>query len=242
MISRCARWRAKRCRDRCGERAFAQLVGDGRLTVTIEAEERAARYQGIVALAGRRAWRPASRTTSPPPSSCRRASRSRADAERAGRSAAAEDAAVERAGRGARGGARSRPGRICSATWRRLDAPLLQLGWARAGAAPPVRRARLPAVRRARRCALPAAAATGASRGCCARSGARRCASIMAEQGAVTVTCEFCGRPYRFDAIDVERLFSAGAGLEGAALAQLSRARALRCLAHSRVRSSARTA
>ena len=35
--------------------------------------------------------------------------------------------------------------------------------------------------------------------------------SILAEQGAVTVTCEFCGRPFRFDAIDVERLFTDGA-------------------------------
>jgi len=33
---------------------------------------------------------------------------------------------------------------------------------------------------------------------------------ILAEQGAVSVTCEFCGRPYRFDPIDVERLFAAG--------------------------------
>jgi molecular chaperone Hsp33 len=38
--------------------------------------------------------------------------------------------------------------------------------------------------------------------------------AILAEQGAVTVTCEFCGRPYRFDAIDIERLFAAGASPE----------------------------
>ncbi|MET0291754.1 MAG: Hsp33 family molecular chaperone HslO [Steroidobacteraceae bacterium] len=31
--------------------------------------------------------------------------------------------------------------------------------------------------------------------------------SVLAEQGAVTVTCEFCQRPYRFDAVDVEQLF-----------------------------------
>ncbi len=31
--------------------------------------------------------------------------------------------------------------------------------------------------------------------------------SVLAEQGGVTVTCEFCHRPYRFDAIDVEKLF-----------------------------------
>ncbi|MGH8231070.1 MAG: Hsp33 family molecular chaperone HslO, partial [Steroidobacteraceae bacterium] len=38
--------------------------------------------------------------------------------------------------------------------------------------------------------------------------------SILEEQGAVTVTCEFCGRPYRFDAVDVDRLFTEGANPE----------------------------
>ena len=33
--------------------------------------------------------------------------------------------------------------------------------------------------------------------------------SIIAEQGAVTVTCEFCQRPYVFDAVDAARLFVA---------------------------------
>ena len=32
--------------------------------------------------------------------------------------------------------------------------------------------------------------------------------SVIAEQGAVTVTCEFCQRPYKFDAIDAEQLFT----------------------------------
>jgi molecular chaperone Hsp33 len=31
--------------------------------------------------------------------------------------------------------------------------------------------------------------------------------SILAEQGAVTVTCEFCQKPYRFDAVDAAKLF-----------------------------------
>lgn len=35
--------------------------------------------------------------------------------------------------------------------------------------------------------------------------------SVLAEQGAVTVTCEFCQKPYRFDAIDSEQLFAGGA-------------------------------
>lgn len=31
--------------------------------------------------------------------------------------------------------------------------------------------------------------------------------AIIAEQGAVTVTCEFCCKPYRFDAVDAAQLF-----------------------------------
>ena len=37
--------------------------------------------------------------------------------------------------------------------------------------------------------------------------GADEVRSVIAEQGACTVTCEFCGKPYRFDSIDVEQLF-----------------------------------
>jgi molecular chaperone Hsp33 len=36
--------------------------------------------------------------------------------------------------------------------------------------------------------------------------------SIVAEQGAVTVTCEFCQKPYRFDAVDAQGLFLDPAG------------------------------
>ena len=39
--------------------------------------------------------------------------------------------------------------------------------------------------------------------------------SILAEQGAVTVTCEFCQRPYRFDAVDVQQLFLENPAGEG---------------------------
>ena len=38
---------------------------------------------------------------------------------------------------------------------------------------------------------------------------------VLNEQGAVTVTCEFCHRPYRFDAVDVEALFADGTGEGG---------------------------
>jgi molecular chaperone Hsp33 len=35
--------------------------------------------------------------------------------------------------------------------------------------------------------------------------------SVIEEQGACTVTCEFCQKPYKFDAIDVEHLFDEAA-------------------------------
>jgi molecular chaperone Hsp33 len=41
--------------------------------------------------------------------------------------------------------------------------------------------------------------------------GADEVRSVIAEQGACTVTCEFCQKPYRFDAIDVEQLFTEAA-------------------------------
>jgi molecular chaperone Hsp33 len=40
--------------------------------------------------------------------------------------------------------------------------------------------------------------------------------SIVTEQGAVTVTCEFCQRPYRFDAVDAQRLFLSPSGVADA--------------------------
>jgi len=44
--------------------------------------------------------------------------------------------------------------------------------------------------------------------------------SIITEQGSVSVTCEFCGRKYTFDPVDVAQLFASG--LEGTAAATLS--------------------
>ena len=38
---------------------------------------------------------------------------------------------------------------------------------------------------------------------------------VLEEQGSVIVTCEFCHRPYRFDAVDVEALFADGTGEDG---------------------------
>jgi molecular chaperone Hsp33 len=47
--------------------------------------------------------------------------------------------------------------------------------------------------------------------------GAGEIREVLREQGAVTVTCEFCHRPYRFDAVDVEALFTEGSDQDGSA-------------------------
>jgi molecular chaperone Hsp33 len=38
---------------------------------------------------------------------------------------------------------------------------------------------------------------------------------VVAEQGACTVTCEFCQKPYKFDSIDVEQLFAESVSPKG---------------------------
>ncbi len=46
--------------------------------------------------------------------------------------------------------------------------------------------------------------------------GAEEIRSVLAERGSVEVHCDFCNRAYRFDAVDVERIFSnAAADLSG---------------------------
>jgi molecular chaperone Hsp33 len=45
--------------------------------------------------------------------------------------------------------------------------------------------------------------------------GAEEVRDVLQEQGSVLVTCEFCHRPYRFNARDVEALFSDGASSNG---------------------------
>jgi molecular chaperone Hsp33 len=40
--------------------------------------------------------------------------------------------------------------------------------------------------------------------------GADEVRDVLKEQGTVTVTCDYCSRPYRYDAEDIERIFSPG--------------------------------
>ena len=52
--------------------------------------------------------------------------------------------------------------------------------------------------------------------------GSEEIRDVLREQGSVTVTCEFCQRPYSFDSIDIEALFAESAhGARGDPLGRL---------------------
>jgi molecular chaperone Hsp33 len=194
-----------------GPASFRQLVGDGRLTVTIEAEERSARYQGIVSLQGASLAECLENyfaTSEQLPT----------------RIALAADAASTGGvllqkipGASAQGEALAA---VSQAVWEdlqprvaTLDAALLLRGSAeevlsQVCAEHDCRLFQGSPVHFACRCS------EGRVAGLLRSLGPAEMRSILSEQGAVTVTCEFCGRPFRFDSIDVERLFTEGANPE----------------------------
>ena len=185
-----------------------ELVGDGRLTVTIESEERAARYQGIVPLEG--ATLAASlesyfATSEQLPTRLALA----CDGE------SAAGLLLQKLPAPASGEAR---GAQAQRVWEELEAGMLLLpgelllhGDVDAA---------LHSVFATHDCRLFAAQAVRFECRCSAgrvasvlRSlGPEEVRAVLEEQGAVTVTCEFCQRQYRYDAIDVERLFLPDAG------------------------------
>ncbi|HXN10641.1 MAG TPA: Hsp33 family molecular chaperone HslO [Steroidobacteraceae bacterium] len=190
------------------EPSFAQLIGHGRLSVTIENDEQAARYQGIVSLEGANLAACLENyfaTSEQLPTSVALS----ADADRAA-GVLLQKLPPPNAGGEAHGA-------VAQEVWEQLqlrvgalDAPLLRAGTmeqvvqrvciehdARLFAAAPVRFAC--------RCSADRVAMLLRALGPAELRG------IIAEQGTVTVTCEFCGRPYRLDAIDVEQLFSGAA-------------------------------
>lgn len=191
---------------------FRELVGNGRLSVSIEAGAGAGRYEGIVALDGidfasclERYFEVSEQL---PTRILLMAEATRASGLLLQKMPLAACA----------GEARSAE---LQSTWEDLrdrleliDAPLLQLGTAeevlqRLCGEHDCRLFLPHRVRFACRCSNERV--TGLLRSL----GGDELRSILAEQGAVRVTCEFCGRPYHFDAVDVARLLADGAGLQG---------------------------
>lgn len=190
------------------EARFRDLVGDGRLTVTIESEERAARYQGIVPLEG--ASLAASlenyfATSEQLPTRLALA----ADGERAA------GLLLQKLPAAASGEAE---GAEAQRIWEDLEAGMLLLPEALLlhGSVD----ATLHSVFATHDCRLFAPQPVRFECRCSAgrvesvlRSlGPEEMRAVLEEQGAVTVTCEFCQRQFRYDAIDVERLFRPDVG------------------------------
>ena len=187
---------------------FRTLVGGGgRLTVTIEADEKGARYQGVVPLEGgslAESLEAYFATSEQLPTRVLLA----ADASRGagllvqklpGTGGAGEEessAAWREAQRGI--------GRLEEADL--LERPMEEL-LARGFSEHDLRLFRGAPVQFECRCG------EGRVAGLLRALGEEEVRDVLREQGSVTVTCEFCRRPYRFDAADVDALFSGDAGL-----------------------------
>ncbi|HTD11684.1 MAG TPA: Hsp33 family molecular chaperone HslO [Steroidobacteraceae bacterium] len=211
-----ARFDAGAVRDIAGDTrrgaVFRQLVGtDGKITVTIEADEKSMRYQGVVPLAGTslaeslEAYFASSEQL---PTRVLLAADDThgagllvqrlpdADAETSEEVASAWDVAQR--------GIESLEGSVL------LHAPVEKL-LAQGFAGSDLRLFRGTPVQFECRCS------SGRVAGLLRALGEDEVRDVLKEQGAVTVTCEFCRRPYRFDAGDVETLFSEGSAEGGSA-------------------------
>ena len=200
---------------RTGARAalFRALVGDaGRITVTVEADEKSLRYQGIVPLSGDSLAESLEVYFASSEQLPTRVLLSADESHGAGmlvqKLPGADDApvdeasAVEEAWAGAqRGIKRLGPGRL-------LEHGIEEL-LARGFPGRDLRLFRGAPVRFECRCSQ------GRVAGLLRALGQEEVREVLNEQGSVTVTCEFCHRPYRFDPVDIDALFARGPGSAG---------------------------
>jgi molecular chaperone Hsp33 len=182
---------------------FRQLAGtDGRVTVTIEAEERSLRYQGIVPLSGSSL---AESLEAYFASSEQLPTRVLlvADGQRAAgmlvqklpEAGAPDPEEVAEAWEGAEQGiGRLRPGALLQGS--------VEEALAESFPGHDLRLFRGSSVRFECRCSQ------GRVAGLLRALGPDEVRDVLKEQGSVTVTCEFCHRPYRFDPVDIEALFA----------------------------------
>jgi molecular chaperone Hsp33 len=189
---------------------FRRLVGsDGRITVTVEAdEERSMRYQGVVPLSGNSLAESLETYFASSEQLPTRVVLAADEEHGAGilvqklPGAEAEEEEVIAAWQGAeRGIERLTAPEI-------LQSPVEEL-LMRGFAGHDLRLFRGVPVRFECRCS------EGRVAGLLRALGPEEVRDVLREQGAVTVTCEFCHRPYRFDAVDVEALFAEGSAAGG---------------------------
>jgi molecular chaperone Hsp33 len=185
-----------------GEAAFRNLVGSGgRLTVTVEAEERSMRYQGVVPLEGaslEQSLESYFASSEQLPTRVRLASDDEFGAgmlvQKLPDPHGGDAEEVATAWQAAQAGI----GRLTAADL--LRSPLEQL-LHQGFSSHDLRLFRGAPVRFECRCSH------GRVAGLLRALGEEEIRDVLKEQGAVTVTCEFCRRLYRFEASDVAALF-----------------------------------
>ena len=196
-----------------GAALFRALVGDaGRITVTVEAEEKSLRYQGIVPLSGDSLAESLEVYFASSEQLPTRVLLTADETHGAGmlvqKLPGVEDApvdessGVEEAWAGAQAGiARLGAGRLSEHGIEELLAQGFPGHDLRLFRAAPVR--------------FECRCSQGRVAGLLRALGQEEVREVLNEQGAVTVTCEFCHRPYRFDPIDIDALFTEGPGPTG---------------------------
>lgn len=189
---------------------FRALVGeDGRIVVTVESEDLGARYQGIVPLTGASSLEGALEAYFASSEQLPTRVRLVADASRgaglllqkmpSGDKGATEDAQEQAAWEAAANGLKSlSPAEL-------LSSPIEQL-LERGFSQHELRLFEGVPVQFQCRCSHERVAEV------LTVLGQNEVREVLKTEGAVTVTCEFCNRPYRFDAVDVEMLFAAQSG------------------------------
>jgi molecular chaperone Hsp33 len=211
-----ARFDAGAVRDIAGDTrrgaVFRQLVGtDGKITVTIEADEKSMRYQGVVPLAGTSLAESLEAYFASSEQLPTRVLLAADDTQGAGLlvqrlpdADADTSEEVASAWDVAQRGIESLDGSVL------LHSPVEKL-LAQGFPGSDLRLFRGTPVQFECRCS------SGRVAGLLRALGEDEVRGVLKEQGAVTVTCEFCHRPYRFDAADVETLFSEGTAEGGSA-------------------------
>jgi molecular chaperone Hsp33 len=190
---------------------FARLVGTGRLVVTVQSEQSNANYQGIVPLEGANLAACLERyfeNSEQLPTRLMLA----ADGERAG------GMLLQKLPSAAVGGEGS--GALLQQAWEDLRSGLDSLSPEQllsAAAEESLRRVfgahdcrlfGITPVRFACRCSNERVASLVRS------LGVEEARAALTAEGALTVTCEFCGRDYRYDAVDIAQLFAADGVLQ----------------------------
>jgi molecular chaperone Hsp33 len=182
---------------------FRALTGsEGRITVTVEAEERSMRYQGVVPVTGdslAESLEAYFASSEQLPTRVRLIASAESAAgmlvQKLPEAETGDPEEVAEAWYGAqRGIARLAPEELRGQSVERL--------LAHAFAGSDLRLFRGVRVRFECRCSQ------GRVAGLLRALGSEEVRDVLKEQGSVTVTCEFCSRSYRFDPVDVEALFS----------------------------------